>query len=133
MSESSSNKNQESKESELISNNDEEKNITVSKEPEKLMLRIRSPSETAYLNGISHASSLDKLIEPETYLTPSMLSQDEHSDLEETGLKLKFGETKIHEYISISPLSNQSLSPKENINKTSKIKENINPSTPRMK
>lgn len=109
MSESSSNINQESKESDI------------------LILRIRSPSETAYLNGINHASSVDQFVEKKTYLTPSMLPQDKHSDLEATSPKLKFGETKIHEYISLSPMS-----PNQNINITSKSKE-TNPSTPKMK
>ena len=109
MSESSSNINQESK------------------EPDILILKIRSPSETAYLNGISHASSLDQLVEEKTYLTPSMLPQDKHSDLEATSPKLKFGETKIHEYISLYPMS-----PKQNINITLKSEE-TNPSTPRIK
>ena len=123
MSESSSNKNQESKDSE-------------SKEPEKLILRIRSPSEIAYLNAISHASDIDQLVEQETYLTPSKLSQDEHSDLESTSPKLKFGDTQIHEFISTSPsspMSDQSLSPNQNINRFQIIKDEINPSTPRMK
>lgn len=130
MSESSSNKNQESKELE-------------SKEPEKLILRIRSPSETAYLNAKSHASDLasdfasdlNQLIEPEleVYLTPSMLSHDEHSDLEATSPKLKFGDIKIHEYKSLSPLSTQSVSPNQNNNKLCNIKKETNPSTPRMK
>ena len=107
-----------------------------SKEPEKLILRIRSPSEIAYLNAISHASNLDQLVEQKTYLTPSMLPQDEHSDLESTSPKLKFGETQIHEFIltpSPSPMSNQSLSPNENNNKFNKIKKEINPLTPRIK
>jgi hypothetical protein len=134
MSELSSNENQELKKLESKEPENQELKNSESKEPEKMILRIRSPSEIAYLNAKSHASSLasdlDQLIEPDTYLTPSMLSHDEHSDLEKTSPKLKFGETKIHEYISISPSSNQSLSPNENFNT---IKKEINPSTPRMK
>jgi hypothetical protein len=118
--------------SESSSNNIvQESNEPESKEPEKLILRIRSPSEIAYLNGLSHASSigssLNQVVDKETYLTPSMLPQDEHSDLEATSPKLKFGEIKIHEYIS-----NQSLSPNKNVNISDKTKEKIN-SSPKIK
>lgn len=112
MSEYSDNKNEDSNNIDQESESKESE----SKESKKLTLIIRSPSEIAYLNAIKHASDLGQLVEIETYLTPSMLSQDEHSDLEATSPKLKFGDTQIYEFISKSPVSSLSSDSPKNVN-----------------
>jgi len=67
-------------------------------------LIIRSPSYNAHLNAIKLASELtsEKVVFG-SYNSPSLKSGDDHSDLEATSPKLKFGNVNITEYIPLSP------------------------------
>jgi len=85
--------------------------------PPKLLIKIKSSNEIAHLNAINHASSLNNLdinSNEDTndngrvcgsYKTPSMLPEDQHSDLDSTSPKLKFGNVKVYEFIPKSPVA----------------------------
>ena len=78
-----------------------------------LSLTIKTPQQIAYNNAINQAEELNQPIESGSYKSPSLLTEDNHSDLDATSPKITFKET-IH-YISVSPLSSCST-PHENIN-----------------
>ena len=64
-------------------------------------LTIRSPSYVAFLNASLLASELDEKVQLGSYNSPSCMTNDEHSDLDATSPKLKFGH--IIEFVSYSP------------------------------
>lgn len=64
-------------------------------------LTIRSPSYVAFLNASLLASELDEKVQIGSYNSPSCMPNDEHSDLDATSPKLKFG--NIIEFISHTP------------------------------
>jgi hypothetical protein len=80
----------------------EEKKIEFTPLPKLL---IKTPSYNAFLNAVKLASELNQKVQEGSYQSPSLMSTDEHSDLDATSPKLKFGSVNINEYIPPSPES----------------------------
>ena len=78
-------------------------------------LMIRTPSYIAHLNASLLATELDEKVQLGSYHSPSLMANDEHSDLDPTSPKLKFKNViEYHSPISISskthsdsPISNR--------------------------
>ena len=85
-----------------------------------LSLTIKTPQQIAYNNAIIQAEELNEPIESGSYKSPSLLTEDHHSDLDATSPKITFEET-VH-IIPVSPLSSCST-PHENINSPIILKE----------